>query len=70
MENCERVVEDMLSIQKAPDGTYDTINSALIRGSKELDLICEEIPRWRKYSKEESQAMQVTYLKKQKSLDW
>ena len=46
----ERVVEDMLSIQKAPDGTYDTINSALIRGSKELDLICEEIPRWRKYS--------------------
>ena len=33
----------MLSIQKAPKGTYDNLNSALIQGSRKLDLTCEEV---------------------------
>ena len=65
----EKIVENMLSIQKAPKGTYDNLNSALIRGSRKLNLSCEEIPRWRTYSpREQSQTMQETYLKKAEQL--
>ena len=65
----EKIVEQMLSIQKAPKGTYDNLNSALIQGSRKLDLTCEEVPRWRTYSpREQSQTMQETYLKKAEQL--
>jgi len=65
----EKIVEEMLSIQFAPPGTYKNINSALVKGSEKLNLVCEEIPRWRKYKpKEQSQTMQETYLRKAKDL--
>ncbi len=65
----EKVVEKLISVQKSPKGTYVDIKSALISGSKKLDLTVEEIPRWRKYSPiEEHQSMQLTYLKKAERL--
>ncbi len=60
----EKRVEEMLSVQKTPPGTYKEIKSALIEGSKKKGLICEEVPRWRTYKPvEEHKSMQVTYLK-------
>lgn len=60
----EKRVEEMLSVQKTPPGTYKEIKSALIEGSKKKGLICEEVPRWRAYKPvEEHKSMQVTYLK-------
>lgn len=65
----EKIVENMISVQKAPEKTYVNIDSALIRGSNKVGLVCEEIPRWRTYSPSEvSQTMQVTYLKKAEKL--
>jgi len=68
----EKKVENILSVQKSPEGTYNNIQSALIKGSKKQNLICEEVPRWRKYEPvEEHMSMQATYLKvaEEKGLD-
>ncbi|MDC0051731.1 GMC family oxidoreductase N-terminal domain-containing protein [Acidimicrobiaceae bacterium] len=62
--NKENTIEDILSVQKSPFLKKDNIKSALINGSKKEGLFFSEVPRWRKYTPvEESQSMQVTYLK-------
>ena len=60
----EKKVEKMISVQHAPPGSFDNLESALIDGSNNCDLICEEIPRWREYNPaEEHKSMQASYLK-------
>ena len=66
----EKLVENILSVQNSPNLENTKIKSALIEGSKKNDNITfDEVPRWRKYEPlEESQTMQVTYLKKARDL--
>ncbi len=68
----EKKVENILSVQKSPKGTFNNLKSALIEGSIKKDLIYEEVPRWRTYEPtEEHKSMQLTYLKtaKEKGLE-
>lgn len=68
----EKIVEKKISVQKSPEGSLDNIESALLEGSQNQGLICEEVPRWRSYEPfEEHKSMQVTYLKsaEEKGLD-
>ena len=63
-DQVEKKVEKMISVQLAPEGSFDGLESALIDGSNNFDLICEEIPRWREYTpREEHKSMQASYLK-------
>ena len=60
----EKKVEELISVQLSPEGSFNGLKSALISGSKNLGLTCEEIPRWREYSPvEEHKSMQASYLK-------
>ena len=60
----EKIVEQKISVQKSPQGSLDNIKSALLEGSENKGLVCEEVPRWRSYKPaEEHKSMQVTYLK-------
>ena len=61
----EEHIETMLSVQNSPKLNEKDTQSALVKGSIKEGIICEEIPRWRKYIPiEEHQGMQVTYLDK------
>ena len=42
--------------------------SSLINGSNKNNLICQEIPRWRKYNPEIHQGMTETYFKEAENL--
>jgi hypothetical protein len=60
----EKKVENILSVQTAPEGSFNNLKSALITGSKNIGITCEEIPRWREYSPlEVHKSMQASYLK-------
>ncbi len=63
-DEVEKKVEDLISVQQAPLGSFENLKSALVEGSNNLGLICEEIPRWRQYEPiVEHKSMQVSYLK-------
>jgi choline dehydrogenase-like flavoprotein len=63
----EKLVEEELSVQVAPEGVKP--DHGLVLGADLQGLIAKEIPRWRKYEPiEQHQGMQVTYLKKARAL--
>ena len=63
-DEAEKRVEKLISVQYAPEGSFDNLKSALVDGSNNFGLICEEIPRWRQYKPvEEHMSMQASYLK-------
>jgi len=69
-QHFEKIVEQKISVQKSPKGSLDNIKSALLDGSKNKGLVCEEVPRWRSYEPvEEHKSMQVTYLKESEEKD-
>ena len=69
-QHFEKIVEQKISVQKSPKGSLDNIKSALLDGSKNKGLVCEEVPRWRTYEPtEEHKSMQVTYLKESEEKD-
>jgi hypothetical protein len=68
-EETEKLIEEKISVQKAPANSFDNLNSALLRGSIKEGLIVEEIPRWRSYEPIlQHKSMQVTYLKQAEEL--
>ena len=63
----ETVVEEEIYVQNSPNDLKP--KSGLVLGAERRGLVVKEIPRWRKYvPQEEHQGMQVTYLRKAKSL--
>jgi len=64
----EEYVEKKINVQMQPKSYSKNLVSSLISGSNKNNLICQEIPRWRKYNPEIHQGMTETYFKEAENL--
>lgn len=65
----EQYVEKKINVQMQPKNYSANLISSLVNGSnKNKDLVCKEIPRWRKYNPEIHQGMVETYLNESENL--
>ncbi|MDB3866646.1 GMC family oxidoreductase N-terminal domain-containing protein [Acidimicrobiia bacterium] len=65
----EQYVEKKINVQMQPSSYSQNLVSTLVNGSnKNSNLVCKEIPRWRKYNPEIHQGMVETYLNESEHL--
>lgn len=65
----EEYVEKKIHVQMQPKNYSTNLVSTLVDGSnKNKNLVCKEIPRWRKYNPEIHQGMIETYLNESENL--